>query len=468
MANRYRLYATEEQAVFMRERHCADARFVWNLAVEQFGYRERRERGTTGRSAPGPAARQRQLAQARQEFAWLAAGSSAVQQQALRDFDHAAQACFDGNAKEPTWRKRGKSEGFCVRDTKVIVHNQQWAQIAVPKLGWVKFKLSRALPTGKLGMARITCDGGGRWHVSFPAPQPAVPDAGRAGRAIGIDRGVATTIATSDGQMLRAPQMRKREQAKLARLEREKSRRRRGSHRRKIVVHRIATLHQRVADRRRDWVEKITTRVAANNDMVVVEELAIRNMVRRAIPKPDPDNPGRYLPNGAAAKAGLNKAIYANCWGLFAKRLGQKMKASGTTLVEVSARYSSQECRKCGHTAKENRQSQTVFLCIACGHGDHADHNAAEIVLARARPAPTPGPGAAPQGAGTARCAHESENSRWAAQAVQLESRPFKAGGGQVRSRRLVPWPPPNAAAPPSPSPARADERRRAARPRPN
>jgi putative transposase len=174
----------------MRERHCADARFVWNLAVEQFCYRGRRQRGTTGRPAPGPAARQKQLAQARQEFAWLAAGSSAVQQQALRDFDRAAQACFDGNAEEPTWRKRGKSEGFCVRDTKVVVHRHTWAQIAVPKLGWVKFKLSRALPAGKLGMARVTGSPSGRWHVSLPALQPAVPDAGRTGKSIGIDRGV--------------------------------------------------------------------------------------------------------------------------------------------------------------------------------------------------------------------------------------------------------------------------------------
>src|SRR5271163_1928481 len=91
----------------------------------------------------------------------------------------AAQACFDGRAKEPTWRKRGISEGFCVRDTKVVVHNRAWAHIAVPKLGPVKFKLSRGLPAGKLGMARITCSPAGRWHVSLPAPQPAVPDAGR-------------------------------------------------------------------------------------------------------------------------------------------------------------------------------------------------------------------------------------------------------------------------------------------------
>lgn len=414
----------------MLERHCADARFVWNLAVEQFRWRENKQRGTTGRSAPGPAARQKQLAQARQEFEWLAAGSSAVQQQALRDFDRAAQACFDGIASEPMWRKRGKSEGFCVRDTKVEVRNHQWAQVAVPKLGWVKFKLSRALPVGKLGMARITMDGGGRWHVSFPAPQPAVPDAGRAGRAIGIDRGVATTIATSDGQMFRAPRMRKREQVKLARLEREKSRRRKGSARRNVVVHQIATLHQAVADRRRDWVEKITTRVAANYYVVVVERLPIRNMVRRPKPKPDPDNPGQYLFNGAAAKAGLNKGIYANCWGLFARRLGQKMKACGTTMVEVPARYSSQECRKCGHTAKENRQSQTVFLCAACGHGDHADHNAAEIVLARALLAPTPGPGAAPQGALTkvrTKVGPRERSSR--------NPGPSGPGGGQQTSR---------------------------------
>jgi putative transposase len=415
VANRYRLYPTEEQAVFLRERHCADARYVWNLAVEQFRYREHRERGTTGRCAPGPAARQKQLAQARQEFEWLRGGSSSVQQQALRDFDRAAQACFDGNANEPTWRKRGKSEGFCVRDTKVVAHNHRWAQIGVPKLGWVKFKLSRALPVGTLGMARITCSSSGRWHVSFPAPQPEIPDAGRTGRSIGIDRGVATTLATSDKQMFRAPKIRKREQVKLARLEREKARRRQGSARRKAVVQRIAAVHETVGDRRRDWVEKVTTRIAANYAFVAVERLSIPNMVRRPQPKADPEILGHYLPNGAAAKAGLNKGIYANCWGMFARRLGQKMQACGTTLVEVPARYSSQECRKCGHTAKENRESQAVFRCVACGHGDHADHNAAEIVLARARPAPTPGPGATPQGVGTARCAHESENQGWAA-----------------------------------------------------
>jgi putative transposase len=74
----------------MLERHCADARFVWNLAVEQFSW------GRAGRPAPGPAARHKQLAEARRGFAWLAAGSSSVQQQALRDFDRAAARFFAG------------------------------------------------------------------------------------------------------------------------------------------------------------------------------------------------------------------------------------------------------------------------------------------------------------------------------------------------------------------------------------
>ena len=116
MTHRYRLYPTAEQSVYMAERHCRDARFVWNLAIEQFNW------GGSGRSAPGSAERMRQLAEARQEFEWLRCGSSAVQQQALRDFDWAVRAFFNGTRGRPTWRKRGRHEGFCVRDTKVRGH----------------------------------------------------------------------------------------------------------------------------------------------------------------------------------------------------------------------------------------------------------------------------------------------------------------------------------------------------------
>jgi putative transposase len=389
------LYPTSEQAAFMLARHCGDARYVWNLAVEQFNW------GRAGRAAPGPAARQKQLAQARQAFEWLAAGSSSVQQQALRDFDRAVSAYFAGTHRRPTWRRKHLDEGFCVRDSRVELVNRKWAQLFVPKLGLVKLRLSRPLPAGKLGMARITCKAG-RWHVAFPAPQPSVTAApGREGRAVGIDRGVKTTLALSDGTMLRAPVMRGGEQKKLLRLQRQLARCRTGSIRRGKVKARIARLHAGVADRRRDWVEKTTTKITATYAVVAVEKLATRNMVRSPKPKPDPEVAGHDLPNGKAAKAGLNRGIYANCWGVIARRLDDKTSASGTALVEVPAAYSSLECSNCGHSVKENRKSQTEFHCVQCGHQDHADIQAANTILARAtRPAHTSGPEATPAPAG--------------------------------------------------------------------
>ena len=379
----------------MLERHCADARYVWNLAVEQFNW------GRAGRSGPGPAQRQKQLAQAREAFDWLAGGSSSVQQQALRDFDRAAAGFFNGIYRRPSWRRKHLNEGFCIRDSRVEILNRKWAQVFVPKLGLVKFRLSRPLPAGKLGMARVTFKTG-RWHVSFPAAQPAVSGVpGREKNAVGIDRGVKTTLALSDGSMLRAPVMRGGEKKKLVRLQRQLAGCRKGSARRAKVKTRIAKVHAGVADRRRDWVEKTTTRIATRYGVVVVEKLATRNMVRAPKPKPDPDHEGRYLPNGKAAKAGLNRGIYANCWGLIAQRLEHKTSASGTALVYVPAAYSSLECRNCGHSVKENRKSQAEFCCVNCGHEDHADLQAASTILARAiQPALTSGPEATPAHAG--------------------------------------------------------------------
>ena len=96
-------------------------------------------------------------------------------------------------------------------------------------------------------------------------------------------------------------------------------------------------------------------------------------------PKPDPDNPDNYLPNGAAAKAALDKAILASCWGKFAQRLSDK-----TDVIEVPAQYTSQQCHKCGHTEARNRESQAVFRCQKCGNTGHADVHAGMNIHERA------------------------------------------------------------------------------------
>lgn len=205
---------------------------------------------------------------------------------------------------------------------------------------------------------------------------------------VGIDRGVANTIATSDEQFDHAPGWTSGEQRRFLALEQQLARQTRAAKKsgrqlwecrnRAKTLDRLAVLRRRLDQRRTDWVEQTTTRIARTYDAVVVEDLAIRNMVRRPQPKPDPDQVGRWLPNRARAKAKLNKAIHASRWGQIAARLEHK-----TTVVRVNAAYSSQECRQCGHTEAGNRESQAAFTCTRCGHTAHADINAARNVLSR-------------------------------------------------------------------------------------
>ncbi|MCL2583629.1 MAG: transposase, partial [Streptosporangiales bacterium] len=112
-------------------------------------------------------------------------------------------------------------------------------------------------------------------------------------------------------------------------------------------------------------------------------KLNIPGMVKKPKPKPDPEREGAFLLNRARAKAGLSRGILASAWGILGTRTRQKAEATGVTVVFVDPRFTSQQCRKCGHIAPENRESQPVFQCVACGHADHADANAADNVLAR-------------------------------------------------------------------------------------
>jgi transposase len=386
MSHCYRLYPDPGQETGCL-RHCGDARFVWNLALEQANYYR------PGRPTPGPAERQRQLAEARRD-AWLGQGSSSVQQQALRDFDRALANSRGGTHRRPRWRKKGQDKGFCIRDVTVKRLNRRSAEVCVPKVGKIRFRLSRPLPT-KFGMARVTLDASKRWHVSFSAVQEGIERV-PTGSAVGIDRGVATTLAISDGTMMRAPTSPK-QSTTVVRLQQRLSRQQRGSKRRAQTRRQIARAHARITDRRRDWVERTTTRLVIDHDVVVLEDLSVKNMVRKPKPKADPDKPGAFLPNGAAAKAGLNRAIHRSCWSTFARRLADKGEASGVKVRFVDPKYTSQQCRRCGHRAEENRQSQAVFRCVNCGHANHADINAAENIVARGlAPAPTPGHGASP------------------------------------------------------------------------
>jgi putative transposase len=365
--SRYRLKPTPAQETILLQ-HCAHARYVWNLAVEQQSW------WRPGRAhAPGYYAQAAQLTQARAEHPWLASGSHTVQQQALRDFAQAMANCFAGTHRKPTWRKKGRHEGFrivAVKPGHIRRLSRKTGEVWIPKVGWVRFRWSRAAPTAR--SYRVTRDRAGRWHVAFAAiPQP-IPGPS-AGEIVGIDRGVAVSAALSTGELLHCPGLRPAERARLRRLQRKLARAKRGSSRRARVKTAIARLRAREADRRKDWAEKTSTDLARRFDLIRLEDLRITSMTRSA--RGTTAKPGRNV----RQKAGLNRGIMASGWGLLARRLEDK--APGR-VEKIPPAFTSQQCSACGHVAADSRESQALFRCTACGHTEHADVNAAKNIAA--------------------------------------------------------------------------------------
>ncbi|NOJ61017.1 transposase [Arthrobacter sp. 260] len=243
----------------------------------------------------------------------------------------------------------------------------------------MKFRLTYRYQDAEQGTSARAVHHNGRWHVSITTPpRPRIPAC--TGAEVGIDVGVKNTVATSDGTFIQAPSWTPGEQRRFLALQRRLARQEKGSKRRVKTIAQLAGLRRTLNDRRTNWIEQTTAALARMYDLAAVEDLKITNMVRRPAPRPDPDIPGSFLPNNARAKAGLNRAILASCWGKFTTRLADKM-----TVIRVNPGNTSRQCQcqSCKATSARNRESQAVFICIECGHEAHADTNAAQNILGR-------------------------------------------------------------------------------------
>ena len=362
--SRYRLAPTTAQQAVLRD-HCAHARFVWNLAVEQ-------RPGRTG--APGYLEQARQLTEARAEFGWLRAGCQMVQQQALQDFSQATANFFAGTHRRPTWRKAGRDEGFrivAVRAGHVRRLSRHTGEVRIPKVGWVRFRWSRNVPHD-VKSYRVTLDRAGRWHLAFAAVPVPIPAPGT-GAVVGVDRGVAVSAALSTGEMLTVPRPSPARQRRLRRLERKLARAERGSNRRGRVRLAVAKLRARDADVRKDWAEKTSTDLARRFDVIRVENLRIKNMTRWC--RGTIAKPGRNV----RQKARINREIMRSSWGLLVRRLEDK---APHRVEKIHPAFTSQRCSACGHIAAGSRKSQALFRCVACGYACNADVNAARNIAA--------------------------------------------------------------------------------------
>ena len=272
---------------------------------------------------------------------------------------------------------------------------------AAHPLGRMRFR-----PTGVYTLPRMLVvrrTGAGQWFVSFSfeteAPQErrtpqelayelnALSDAQLQAVVLGLDRNVADNcVAASNGQTFGFTDLQlERVAAKEAgarKYQHRMARQQKGSANREKTKRRVAKKKAYGANLREDFAQKTTHVIVHGPERLLsLEDLAISNMTKAPAPKTDAQ--GRHLPNGHAAKAGLNAAILRSAWGRTAQCLRYKAAAANKLVVTVPAAYSSQECSRCGHTSPDNRPERARFVCTACGFAAHADINAACVLAHR-------------------------------------------------------------------------------------
>lgn len=335
-----------------------------------------------GRHSVGFAAQCSDTADLKEMLPWLSEAPSQVLQQAIKDLDWAFKRFFAGIADYPTFQKKGEHDSF--RFPQGFEVDEANRRVKFPKMGWVRYRQGRGKSARKIqGEVRsITVSrDGDHWFASILCKQEAATPPAVHGFAVGADLGVAKAIALSTGEVLEVLGMTKAEQKKLAKLQQAMAKKMRFSKNWQKLKRRIARLHSTVARRRRDSINKATTYLAKNHRLIVIEDLRVKNMTRAPKPKADPDLEGAFLPNGAAAKAGLNRVVLDKGFGEIRRQLDYKHVWYGSQLLAENPAYTSQKCSECGHTEADNRQSQEGFCCLKCGHMENADLNAAKNIL---------------------------------------------------------------------------------------
>lgn len=370
----YALRPTQDQADQMG-RFAGVCRLVWNLALEQRRDHWRRYQAVTGDNL-NYVAQARELTLLRADVDFVREVSVTAQQRTLKALDEAYRRAWKGKGGYPRPKKKGVNDAFSFpgREVRVEKINRRWGRVKLPRIGWVRFRLTRPVE-GDTREVTVTLTPLG-WQLSIGCRiDRDTPDNGQ---TVGIDRGVTVPLMLSDGTGYSLPpEVEKR--AKAARKAQHQLRNRmRGSNRWRKGMRRIAALKAREARARKHWAHVATTDVTRRFGGVVIERLRTKNMTASAAGTLDA--PGRNV----ARKRGLNRAILNVGWHQVETMLLYK----AARLVKVDPACSSQTCASCWTVDSRSRKNQATFVCTACGHRDNADRNAASVILHRGN---TPG-----------------------------------------------------------------------------
>ena len=311
----------------------------------------------------------------RAEMPWLHDAPTHPLQQALKDLERAYKNFFAQRAGFPKFKKRGQRDSFRYPDPKQFKLDQVNGRILLPKLGWMRLRLSRAV-LGAICNATVSLRAG-KWYVSIQTEREVQQPVPQATSATGIDVGIARFATFSDGSCLAPLNSFKRHEARLRRAQRALSHKMKFSHNWRKAKARVQRIHAHIGNARGDYLHKATSAISKNHAMVCIEDLRVKNMSKSAAGTAE--NPGQNV----RAKSGLNKRILDQGWFEFRRQLEYKLQWAGGRLIAVPPQNTSQQCPECGCVSATNRLTQARFRCVECLHEDNADVVGAKNILAR-------------------------------------------------------------------------------------
>ncbi len=353
-AYRYRFYPTEEQAQLLaRTFGCVRYVYNWGLLLKTDAYYKDGKRLYYDALSIQLTALKRQP-----ETVWLNEVSSVALQQSLRHLDKAFLNFFEGRAKYPDFHKKHdkQSASFMTSAFKWDGQNITLAKMREP----IAIRWSRRF-SGTPTSVTVSRDAANRYHISVlvdeaTAPLPTVDS------QVGIDLGLTHAVILSTGEKIGNPKFYRKDELRLVIAQRRLAKKQKGSKNRAKARLKVARIHARIGDRRKDFTHKLTTRLVHENQVITVESLQVKNMIKNHK---------------------LAKSIADVSWGEMVSQLEYKAEWYGRSLVKINKWYpSSKRCFDCGHIMQKMPLQVRIWTCPECGETHDRDINAAQNVLA--------------------------------------------------------------------------------------